>query len=34
MTGLMAKISGVCLVSILAGLPLFVSMGLAALAFL
>jgi len=34
MTGLMAKISGVWLVSILAGLPLFVSMGLAALAFL
>jgi len=33
-TGLMAKISGVWLISILVGLPLFVSMGLAALAFL
>ena len=34
MTGLMLKISGVWLLTILAGLPLFVSMGLAALAFL
>ena len=34
MTGLMLKISGFWLLTILAGLPLFVSMGLAALAFL
>lgn len=34
MTGLMLKISGGWLLSILAGLPLFVSMGLAALVFL
>lgn len=34
MTGLMLKLSGVWLLTILAGLPLFVSMGLAALAFL
>ena len=34
MIGLMLKISGAWLFSILAGLPLYVSMGLAALAFL
>lgn len=34
MTGVMLKIAGVWLVTILAGLPLYVSMGLAALAFL
>ena len=34
MTGLMFKISGAWLVSLLAGLPMFVSMGLAALAFM
>ena len=34
MTGLMLKISGGWLITILAGLPLFVSMGLAALVFL
>lgn len=34
MIGLMVKISGTWLVTILAGLPLYVSMGLAALAFL
>ncbi len=34
MTGLMVKISGAWLLTILAGLPLFASMGLAALAFL
>ena len=34
MTGLMFKISGAWLVSLLAGLPMFVSMGLAALGFM
>ncbi len=34
MTAMMLKIAGVWLITILAGLPLFVSMGLAALAFL
>ena len=34
MTAMMLKIAGVWLITILAGLPLFVSMGLACLAFL
>ena len=34
MTAMMLKIAGVWLITILAGLPLFVSMGLACLVFL